>query len=357
MTPYTEAVINLGHLQHNAKHLQEAAGTARLLPVLKCQAYGHGAVPVAHALANHPAFAVARVEEALQLREAGIKQNLVILSGMRNEEECLALKKHTLQPVIHHSYQLDVLQRLPHCCPDTVWLKYDSGMHRLGFDEDGIEHAIQTLKSLKVSKIVLISHLAQSEHPRAEQTQQQYTRYHRLIKKHGLQGSLANSGALLQKEPIQQQWARPGIALYGATSDNQTLTPALKEVMTLRARIISLKKLRAGDHVGYGATFTARHNMRMAVVAIGYGDGYPRHCPSGTPTRCQNSICPLVGRVSMDMISIDVTHLQNPAIGDWVTLWGEGLPIERIAHCAGTLPYELLCHVNPRVVRRYTAGQ
>lgn len=351
------ARIDLAALQHNLQIARQHAPTSRLWAVIKANAYGHGALPVAAAIAAQAdGFALARVSEALALRAAGYSLPLLVLGGFHDDAELHRACDQQLQLVIHTPAQLQQLQRSglkPRC-----WLKVDSGMHRLGFAPAEIAAAHRQLQQLSGQEVGLISHFACADDPADTATAQQLACFNHSCA--GLAGprSLANSAAILAHPASHSDWNRPGIMLYGgapllavAAAEQQ-----LKPVMTLASRVIAVRPLAAGEAVGYGASWRSTKATRIAVIAIGYGDGYPRHAPSGTPVLINGQRYPVAGRVSMDLLTVDIG---GAAIGegDEAILWGEGLAASEIAACANTIDYALFCGVTARVPRHYQQGQ
>lgn len=362
MTRAARAVINLSALQHNLQRARAAAPHSKQFAVIKANGYGHGMVQVAKALSDADGFGVASVEEAITLREAGIEQPVLLLEGFFHEDELHQVLRHDLQVVVHHEAQLVALEALSgkKSAPDAtlnVWLKADTGMHRLGFYPEEIEEKYQRLvKCDCVEKPVrFMTHLANADDLRDSASQKQIEIFNNLLPDEEVERSIANSAGILGWMGSYTDVARPGILLYGAspflgeTAADRGLLP----VMTLRSEIIAVKQCKKGDAIGYGGTWTCPENMAVGVVGVGYGDGYPRHAPSGTPVLVNGHRVPLVGRVSMDMICIDLRGQDDVSPGDDVVLWGEGLPAEEIADSASTITYDLFCGVTSRVPREY----
>jgi alanine racemase len=321
---------------------------------VKAEGYGHGLVRIAQAL-DADAFAVACGEEALTLREAGVVRPIVLLEGVFEAAELPLCARHGLDIAIHHPEQVVMLERAHLERPVRVWLKVDSGMHRLGLPPETVAAIWRRLRDCPTvaPEIVLMSHLARADERAHDYTLQQLRTFQTAIA--GLPGerSLANSAGILGWPPTHFEWVRPGIMLYGASPFVDSLAPAedLRPVMTLSTRLIGLHQLQRGDPVGYGGTWTCPEAMDVGVAAVGYGDGYPRHAPSGTPVLLNGREAPLIGRVSMDMITLDLRQHPDARIGDAVVLWGAGLPVERVAQAAGTIAYPLLCGITARVRR------
>ena len=352
MTPGPYAEIDLAALGHNFHEAKRRAGKAKVMAVIKANGYGHGALRVARALTEADAFAVARVDEGIALREAGITQRIAVLQGFCRAEELDLHARYRLEPVVHSLLQVELLESHPDLELD-VWLKLDSGMHRLGLEPEGFRDAARRLRACPSvhQPFNVFSHLACADDLADPSTPRQIELFRGSTADLGGARSLANSAGLLGWSESIQDWVRPGIMLYGVSpfADQSGADLDLQPVMTLKTRLIAVKSLRPGDAVGYGGDWVCQRPTLLGVAAIGYGDGYPRHAGSGTPVLVNGWRAPLAGRVSMDMVGIDLTDLPPCAPGDPVTLWGDGLPVESIARCAATIPYELLCGVTQRV--------
>ncbi|MGX5915615.1 alanine racemase [Aliidiomarina sp. Khilg15.8] len=351
------AAIDLDALRHNYQALRKRAGDASILAILKANAYGHGLIRIARELSDVDAIGVARVDEALALRNAGITKPIVLLEGFFEVEQLPVLAASGLQPVIHTEYQLQQLESVSLSTPLKVWLKVDTGMHRLGVEP---EQAVPFYRRLEASPNVqgvpvFMTHFASADTVGSEQTSHQLAVFGSLHEV--LQGpvSLSNSAAFLTAAAPQDNWVRPGLAMYGVSPfvDKVSADLDLKPVMTLQASVISTRTIAAGERVGYGGTWQAAQRTRIGILAIGYGDGYPRHAPAGTPVFIEGQRYPLVGRVSMDMIAVELGLDSNVEIGSTGVLWGPQLPVEEIAGWVDTIPYELLCNVARRVVLDY----
>jgi len=358
MTRATRAVVNLSALQHNLQVARNAAPHARHMAIIKANAYGHGLLPVARALHAADAFGVATVDEAVSLREGGVPQPIVLLEGFSSAEELHLIRAYNLQSVIHEPTQIKLLER-HNGKPVIVWLKLDTGMHRLGFEPaqcTGILHRLMACENVE-QPIQLMTHLACADDRKSDITRQQLSLFMNATATcTGMQQSIANSAGILGWPESHRDWMRPGIMLYGASPfiDSLGKEHALQPVMTLASHVISVKTIKKGDKVGYGGTWVAPKAMTIGVVAIGYGDGYPRHAVSGTPVLVNQQMTTLVGRVSMDMITVDLSNCPDAKVGDPVILWGEGLPVESVASHAGTIAYTLLCGVTQRVKYEYS---
>ncbi len=349
MRPAT-ATIDLGALRHNLARVRELAPRSRVVAVVKANGYGHGAARLLPALADADMLGVACIEEALDLREAGARQPILLMEGVFEEGELPLCARHGFEVAMHEPGQIAMLEQAGLERPLTAWLKVDTGMTRLGFRPEAAESAWQRLRDCpNVAAVRLMTHFANADMPGDTHTPDQLARFARLR----LPGecSLANSAGVLSWPEARADWVRPGIMLYGVSPllDRIGEDEGLRPVMTLATRLIAVKEVRAHETVGYAATWTAPADGRIGIAAMGYGDGYPRHAPSGTPVLVRGRTVPVVGRVSMDMLAIDLSQLPEARIGDEVILWGRGLAIEGIASLAGTIAYELLCGITGRV--------
>jgi len=369
-TRTTRAVIDLSACRHNLQQAKLAAPDSRLIAVIKANAYGHGMLNIAHALNETDMFAVARVEEAVMLRESGIKKPILLLEGFTSEAELILVSRYDLDCVVHHESQIQILEKSNSKTSNEIkinaWLKIDTGMHRLGFVIEEVESTYKRLSLLNKFKqpLQIMTHLANADDKNDQTTLNQIDIFNQkieTIKKinsdpNTIEFSIANSAGILGWPLSHSNWNRPGILLYGVSPFINELADEhnLKPVMTLKSQIISIKKLNKGEPVGYAGEYICEKNMRIGIVAIGYGDGYPRHAKTGTPVLINNKRSQLLGRVSMDMICVDLTDLNDTKIYDSVTLWGKGLPVEEVAAHAGTIAYDLLCGVTKRVEFIYT---
>ena len=354
MTPFVSATLDTAALRHNLAIVRARAPRSRVMAVIKANAYGHGLVAVAQALDETDAFAVARVDEGLALRTAGISKPIVLLEGVFEAEQLQLAAANRFGLVVHIEEQVRLLEQAPAGADFEVWLKFDSGMNRLGLKAKEFAAAHAALASLSGVRqpVGLMSHLASAEARDDPENARQLERFAQATK--GMTGarSLSNSAALLNFPEAQADWVRPGLLLYGVSPLPGTLGAGLglEPVMTLHSRIIALKDVARGERVGYGGAWTASRPTRLAIAAVGYGDGYPRNLTSGSAVLVNGASATIAGKVSMDMIGIDVTDLPKPArLGDPVVLWGPGLPVERVAAAAGTISYELLCGISQRV--------
>jgi alanine racemase len=371
------AIINLSALKHNLAQIKALAPTTKILAVLKANAYGHGLERIAHALFDEhndkainestvkheppltaDALAVARIDEALALRASGISQPIVLLEGIFDSKDLAILAENNLQTVIHNQQQLDAILAANISSPLKVWLKIDTGMHRLGISPEQFPSFYQQLhtSSNVQNGMVLMSHLGCADEKTSETTVKQIALFQQVTKNCQEARSLANSAGICAWPESHYQWVRPGLLLYGVSplpfkglASNEKLVGNVQPVMTLKSSLIAVRELAAGEPVGYGGAWQSKEKTVIGVVAIGYGDGYPRHAKNGTPVLVNGRRVPLVGRVSMDMITVDLGLNAQEQVGDIVTLWGEQLPVAEIAQCATTIPYELLCNITRRV--------
>lgn len=354
MTPMVSATIDTGALKHNLQRIRHFAPRSRVMAVIKANAYGHGLVAVARALDEADAFAVARVDEGLTLRMAGITKRTILLEGVFDHGQLDSAAAAGFELVVHTAEQIELLRQAGAGEPFRVWLKLDSGMNRLGFKGAAFGAALEALRSLPrvQSPVNLFTHLASADDPDSPATAEQLTRFAAAAASLPGERSIANSAAMLGFPHAQADWVRPGLLLYGVSPFDGSIGAdyGLKPVMTLQSHVIAMKELALGERVGYGGQWSAARPTHLAVAAVGYGDGYPRSLGSGSPVLVNGIRAPLAGRVSMDMIGIDVTDLpERPELGDPVTLWGSGLPVEELAVWADTIPYELLCGISQRV--------
>jgi alanine racemase len=349
------ALVDTGALKHNLQEVRRHAPQARTMAIVKANAYGHGLAWAARVLNDvTDAFGVSSIEEALKLREAGITRPICLLEGFFTADEMPVIAKHRLAPVIHHEKQLQALIEAPPSLQLSVWLKIDTGMHRLGFAPAAVPDALKKLRSCSaVSEIRVMSHFARADMAADSETKTQIENFKSLTGNLGLESSLANSAGILAWPQSHLDWVRPGIMLYGISPMEQpsVIKNDLKPVMTLQTALIAVHPRRKGEAIGYGGDWRCPQDMLVGVAAIGYGDGYPRHARAGTPVLVNGQRVPLFGRVSMDMITLDLRTQPRASEGDSVVLWGPDLPVEEIAHCASTISYELLCHVTERVPR------
>lgn len=350
MTRPARITIDADALRHNLGMLRRLHG-GRVLAVLKANAYGHGAVACARALAEADGFAVAFGDEAAALRAAGVNARLLVLEGVFSVAELHMAARESWSIVVHHEEQLAMIERCELSRGGLdVWLKLDSGMHRCGFEPAAFRAAHARLMATgKVSSITLMSHFARADEYESSFTAHQIARFDNAVA--GLPGprSLANSAGVLSWPDARRDWARCGIALYGADGDRQA---GLRPVMRVGSEIVAIREVAAGEAVGYGGRFVPTRPTRVGLVAFGYADGYPRSAPDGTPVAVDGQRAPLIGRVSMDMLTVDLTDLPSARVGSEVELWGRNVPVAEVAAHAGTIAYELLCNAK-RAPKRY----
>jgi alanine racemase len=355
MSRPARALLDAGALRHNLQQVRRHAPRARIMAVVKANGYGHGLAWVAQSLGESAdAFGVSSIEEGVQLRLAGVTRPVCLLEGFFTADELPLLSKQRLEPVVHHEAQLKALATAPASSPLTLWIKVDTGMHRLGFPPAAVPDVVKQLRHTPaVTKARIMSHFARAEFSNDDVTQSQIKDFTNLTRNLELETSLANSAGILAWPASHLDWVRPGIMLYGASPlvDRDAMALDLKPVMTLESALIAVQPRKKGDPIGYGGDWRCPEDMPVGVAAIGYGDGYPRHAPPGTPVLVNGRRTPTVGRVSMDMITLDLRSQPQAKIGDPVVLWGQGLPVEQVAQSAGTLSYELLCHVTERIPR------
>lgn len=348
-----KVVIHLAAFRHNLSLVKELAPGRRVMAVVKADAYGHGLVRAAGALKNADSFGVACLEEAEQLRAAGLDHPVVLLEGPFAANELVRVAALGLEIVVHHEEQLRMLElaRLP--AQVKVWLKVDTGMHRLGFAPEDLPGVWQRLQDCAgvAPDVVLISHMANASNRDSALVRQQLASFDAVAGSLVAPCSMANSAGILQWPDSHYDYVRPGLMLYGVSPMDDTVAAdhGLRPVMSLESRLISVKNLKRGDAVGYGATWSCPEDMPVGIVAAGYGDGFPRHAGSGTPVIVDGVRSQIVGNASMDMLCVDLRPRPQARVGDPVQLWGDQLPVEEVAKHAGTIPYELLCGVQPRL--------
>jgi alanine racemase len=344
------ATIDLGALSHNYAVARRHAHGAQALAVVKANAYGHGLSRAARALAHADGFAVVELDMAVRLRDAGYTQRIVLLEGFFEPAELPVLAERRIAATVHSVEQIRMLEAAPAGAALDVLLKINTGMNRLGFQPDDFPSALARLEANPaVGSITLMTHFATADDERGVAWQMET--FERVTAGSTLPRSAANSAAVLRYPQSHFDVVRPGIMLYGCSPFAESVGAdiGLKPAMTLASELISVRELGAGEIVGYGGVYTAEAKQRIGVVACGYADGYPRHAPTGTPVRVGDAICGTVGRVSMDMLVVDLTNAPDARAGTRVVLWGEGNPVEHVATAAGTVGYELLCALAPRV--------
>lgn len=344
-----QAYIDQNALEQNL-HVARRNTSARIMAVIKANGYGHGLLRVAEALAGAEGFALLDIHDAIRLRDAGYRQTILLLEGFFDASDLELAAEYELTCVIHSNGQIALLDAYPKRHSLDVWLKVNIGMHRLGFSPGKVDFAMETLRRhVAVREITLMSHFSHADE--VQGVSKQLDLFNSVAADHHVPRSLANSAALLRYRETHGDWVRPGIMLYGAspfaevTAQQLGLTP----VMTLTSRIIAMQELQAGDEVGYAGRFRADRAMRVGIVACGYADGYLRHATDGTPVLVGGHRTRLLGRVSMDMLCVDLSGLSRVGVGSAVTLWGAGLPVEEVAVSLNTISYELMCALTSRV--------
>ncbi|WPL19799.1 Alanine racemase, catabolic [Thiorhodovibrio winogradskyi] len=356
-----QARIDLAAIQHNFRLARAYADSARVLAVIKANAYGHGAAPVARALATEAnAFGVACAEEALELRDSGIRAPILLLEGPFAAAELDLIDQARLMTVVHDARQLDwVLQARPRH-PLCVWLKIDTGMHRLGMTgEEGRAAHARLAACPQVGELVLMTHFARADEADTAPTDHQMADFARLLASIPAgtppARSLANSAAILTRPDTHADWIRPGIMLYGLDplEHPHPRAAALRPAMSLTSQLTAVRDLGPGEAIGYGGRFVCQRPTRVGVVAGGYADGYPRHAPDGTPVAVNGQLTCLIGRVSMDMLTVDLSNQPQARPGDPVELWGTQISANAVAAASGTISYELLTGLSRRVPLRY----
>jgi alanine racemase len=345
-----QATIDLSALRHNLALAQRAAPAARTFAVVKANAYGHGLLRCASALAAADGFALLEIDAAVRLREAGYRHPILLLEGVFDAAELAVAARNGFACVLHDPDQVAMLRDLPSNARLGVFVKINTGMNRLGLRPSSLGEVLDRLADdARVGSVTLMTHFACADDERG--IAEQFECFLQASRGRSLPHSIANSATILRFPQAHGQWTRPGIMLYGASpfADQPASALGLRPVMTLTSRIIGVQELAPGNAVGYGATFVAQGPMRIGVVACGYADGYPRHGLTGTPVLVEGQRTATVGRVSMDLLCVDISHIPGAGVGSPVTLWGEGLSADEVAAAAGTVSYELFCALASRV--------
>lgn len=352
MSRPTYMKIDLNALKHNLERVRTLAPGCAIMAMVKANAYGHGIVRAARALSEADALGVASLEEGLILREAGVTQPICLMEGLFSIDELSLAAQQGFTLVVHHLPHVEMLEKAKVDVPFSIWLKINTGMHRLGIRPEELDEMYQRLLAAPSVKkpIGLMTHFAEADAVNHDETLQQLALFNQTAASYTGPRSLANSAAILAWPATHADWVRPGLMLYGASPFAGKTGPdhQLKPVMTLWSRLIALTFVEKGGKVGYGGTWTAPEDMIIGVVGAGYGDGYPQFAKNGTPVLVNGAECPLAGRVSMDMLTVDLRSQPHAKIGDPVVLWGEGLPVERVAQMSGTSAYEVLTRMTPR---------
>lgn len=351
--PFVE--IDLNALRHNLAQVKRYAPTSKVLAMLKANAYGHGQTVCAQALTNADAFGVARIDEAIALRQAHIPQPIVLMGGITSAEELEIAQSYNLDFIVHDWSEIDLLNAYKGKHQFSVWLKIDTGMRRLGFTAAEAPDVYKILKHHPHVKqpFVVMTHLIAPEKCEQTFTQEQLKLFLEVTADWPEEKSVAKSAGIMAWPETQVDWVRPGIMLYGISPfiDKCGQDLGLKPVMTLKTQIMRINPCKQGDNLGYGGHWRCPRDMRVGIVAIGYADGYPRHIQDYGPVLVNGHRCGIVGRVAMDLMMVDLTHAPDAAVGDTVTLWGNGLPIEQVALAAQTVSYTLITAVSARVKR------
>ena len=354
-----KACINLSALTFNLQSIKKIAKNSKVMAVLKANAYGHGLIESVKAIKNVEGIAILTIEEAFKIRKAGYKNTILLLEGLFAAEEIYQAEKLNLNITLHNDRQIEFLDNVVLKNPVSVHLKINTGMNRLGFPPDQIDYLIENLNANpNVSDITLMTHFASADEK--EGITKQLDCFNRITDNYNLSSSVANSAALYKFPESRLDWVRPGIMLYGASpfEDISAKKLDVKPVMSLVSEIIALQDLKTGQAVGYGNNFIAKKDMRIGIVACGYGDGYPRHAKTGTPILVDQKKTTTIGRVSMDMLYVDLSNNPNVDIGSEVEMWGNNIPVDDVAKNSGTVGYELLCNVtaSTRVPLEYEDG-
>lgn len=344
------ATINLEAMRHNLRVVAACAPHSKIMAVIKANAYGHGLLNVAQALKEADGFAVLNIEDAIKLREAGHQQTVLLLEGAFAADELHPAARFNISLVVHNTRQLQMLEESVFPGQISVFAKMNTGMNRLGFEPAEFGAAVERLAAnSNVADITLMTHFATADEQLG--VEKPYNLFSEATQALIYPKSLANSAAILRYPHTHADWVRPGIMLYGATpiAGTSAATFQLRPAMTLTSEVIAIQTIRPGESIGYGHKFTATRETRAAIVACGYADGYPRHAPNATPVWVAGKLTHTIGRISMDMLFADITELPQAQVGSPVELWGEHNPVDNVAEAAGTVGYELLCALAPRV--------
>lgn len=342
-------------LLHNFRLVKKFNSRAKILPMLKANAFGHGLENVARLLESEAdGLAIVRYEELLLLLEKNIKKPIVLMSNLLDFSVLTSISASNIQITICTKLQLNSFVKNAFYQKRVIWLKVNTGMNRLGLNIEDVEPAIILLKkSPWTKKIILITHFSDADDTKSPKTINQYESLKHIAQKHSLQMSTSNSAALLNRFNFEDDWIRPGIMLYGASpiSGKNGSFFGLSPAMTLSSYLLEVRKQRKGDKIGYSSTWVCKKDMLLGIIPIGYGDGYMRNL-SGAPVWINGVCCPIVGRISMDYITVDLSECENPKVGDYVELWGKNLPINEVSRYASSIPNELLTHIAPRLIER-----
>lgn len=353
MSRNVTARVDLSAVVRNYRKLKALAPRSRTLAVVKANAYGHGIEAVGRALRGADGFGVAALDEAVALREIGVTDPIILFAGFDSPGDLPRLRQLSIWPVLHHPAQIQMLEAEGTAEPLKLWIKLDSGMHRLGFQPGDLHEAITRLRALPNvdSDFVLMSHFASADEPERDTTARQIAAFDAATAGLNHPQSLANSAATLGRPDAHRDWNRPGGMLYGLSTQAGRYGADfdMDAAMRLSTKLVSVHTMAAGESIGYAGAFTCPTDMTIGIAAIGYGDGYPRHAPTGTPVLVDGHAAHIVGRVSMDMVALDLSQVPNPCCGMEVVLWGDGLAVETVADSAGTISYDLTCGLTQRV--------
>ncbi|MBT3826930.1 MAG: alanine racemase [Nitrosomonadales bacterium] len=354
-----KAYINLSALTFNLQLVKKIAKNSKVMAVLKANAYGHGLVQSVKAIKSADGIAILTIEEAIKIRGAGFKNTILLLEGLFTAEDIYEAEKLELNLVVHNEQQIEYLNDATLKNPINVHLKINTGMNRLGFPPDQIDYLIENLNvNPNVSGITLMTHFATADEK--EGIAKQLACFNRITNNYNFSSSVANSAALYKFPEARLDWVRPGIMLYGASpfEDISAKKMDVKPVMSLISKIIAIQNIKKGQAVGYGNNYIAKKDMRIGIVACGYGDGYPRHAKTGTPVFVHHKNTTTVGRVSMDMLYVDISNIADAKIGSKVEMWGNHISVDEVAKNSGTVGYELLCNISAssRVPMEYLDG-
>jgi alanine racemase len=352
---HSRVSIDLSAIRYNYQKLKTLSGDSQLIAVVKADAYGHGAIQVAKALPNADAFAVAAVGEAVSLRESGITQKILIMGGFISQAELQTCIDLQLDPIIHQQFHIDCLRDNPSLNQIQVWMKVDSGMGRLGFSANSVNNAIEQLKKIStLGQLRMMSHFASADEVDNDQTEAQMKTINNL-KLDEYEWGISNSAGIIGWPQLHKTWVRSGIAMYGANpmSNRKQVPLNLRPAMTMTTSVLSVNPHNKGDVIGYAGSYTCPEDMTIAVIAAGYADGYPRLKTKSSQINIQGQLCNIVGRVSMDMITVDISALKGVKVGDEVCLFGVNPEAEDIADDSLTIAYEIFCNVGAHAKRVY----
>ncbi|MDC0127854.1 alanine racemase [Methylophilaceae bacterium] len=342
-----KATINHQALLSNLAHIKKIANQSKIMSVLKANAYGHNLLDVAKTLMASDGFAVLSVNEAIQLRENKFKQMILLLEGFFSKDEVNIASELRINVTVHNQRQIELINQAKPVIPINIHLKINTGMNRLGFMPNEINYLLESLGSNPyIADIILMTHFATADEK--EGIEKQLSIFNLISNNYNYPASVANSAAIIRYPESRLDWVRPGIMLYGLSPFENKIAKDLGLIpaMSLTSEIIAIQNIKAGNSVGYGLTFKANKDMRIGIVACGYADGYPRHAKNGTPVAIDGHLSSLVGRVSMDMLYVDLTEIQSANIGSKVELWGEKISVDTVAQFSGTVGYELICAIS-----------